>query len=111
MTGLLEAALRYAELGYAVFPCANALNPAPITRHGFKNASTDPETIADWWHRFPTACIGLATTGLVVIDVDGPANLWLTEERALELSRANGSNTARRLALCFPTPSWGLLAV
>lgn len=95
MTALLDAALRYAELGYAVFPCANAVEPAPLTRHGFNDASTDSDQISAWWNQFPTACIGLATAGLLVIDVDGPANPWLTEERALELSQAPTARTPR----------------
>ncbi len=31
MSALLEAAIRYADLGYAVFPCATGLNPTPPT--------------------------------------------------------------------------------
>ncbi len=95
MNALLEAALQYADLGYSVFPCKDALQPAPLTRRGFKDSTTDPEQIAAWWHQFPTACIGLATTGLLVVDVDGPANPWLTKERALELSQAPAARTPR----------------
>ena len=37
---LLSAAIRYAELGYPVFPCAPC-GKVPITVHGFKDATTD----------------------------------------------------------------------
>ncbi|MBS0210411.1 MAG: bifunctional DNA primase/polymerase [Planctomycetes bacterium] len=95
MVRLLEAAQRYAELGYRVFPCADGLNPAPLTRHGFKDASCDPDQIASWWGQFPSACIGLAADGLLVIDVDGENNPWLTPERAIELSIAPTARTPR----------------
>ena len=75
----LKAALRYAELGYRVFPCAPG-RKTPLTEHGFHDASTDPERIEQWWAQHPTANIGLATEGLVVVDVDGGANSWLRDE-------------------------------
>jgi hypothetical protein len=39
-------------------------------------ASTDPETLAAWWRRWPWANIGIATgapSGIIVVDVDRPA--------------------------------------
>lgn len=95
MSALLEAALHYAELGYPVFPCANGLKPTPLTRSGFKEASTDPAQIAAWWSQYPQASIGLATAGLLVIDVDGSGNPWLTTERALELAHTPTALTPR----------------
>lgn len=88
MSALLEAALRYAELGYPLFPCARALQPVPLTPHGFKNATTDPAQIERWWTEHPEACLGLATAGLLVVDIDGPDNPWLTDapEQALDLA-------------------------
>lgn len=95
MSNIVETALRYAELGYPVFPCANASNPAPLTRHGFKDASTDPQQIERWWRQFPNACIGLATAGLLVVDIDERDNPWLAHdpEKRLDLAAAPTSLT------------------
>lgn len=95
MSALLEAAIRYANSGYAVFPCVNGINPTPLTKRGFKDASTDPGQIESWWKRHPDANIGLATDDLLVIDVDGPKNSWLTKERADELGKAPIARTPR----------------
>ena len=67
---LLAAALWYADLGYPVFPCAPGDNK-PITKHGFHNATTDPEQIERWWAERPNANIGIPTQGLLALDVDG----------------------------------------
>lgn len=87
MNGLLEAAQRYAELGYPVFPCVPG-RKTPLTRNGFRDASTDAEQIEAWWQRYPNANIAIPTAGLVVIDVDGPENGWLADqpERLAELA-------------------------
>jgi len=68
---LLEAALRYARAGWWVFPCTPH-GKAPLTEHGFKQATTDETTIRAWWRRWPNANIGVATgpSGLLVVDVD-----------------------------------------
>jgi hypothetical protein len=77
--GFLEAALRYASLGYRVFPCAVGTKE-PLTEHGFHDATASPEQIERWWAQHPTANIGIATAGLLVIDIDGERNAWLTDE-------------------------------
>lgn len=79
MSRLLESAQRYAELGYAVFPCAPG-RKIPLTKNGFHDATSDLKQIEAWWQRYPNANVAIATAGLVVIDVDGPANAWLTDE-------------------------------
>lgn len=90
---LLEAALRYAELGYPVFPCGSGTK-TPLTEHGFKDATNDPDQIESWWSNHPTANIGIATEGLVVIDVEGGSN-WLLDdfEKQFDLSGAPMSIT------------------
>jgi hypothetical protein len=68
--GLLDEALAYAARGWPVFPCAGK---KPLTPHGFKDASTNPNVIERWWLRHPDANIALATgkdAGVFVIDVD-----------------------------------------
>ena len=46
---LMEAALAYAKLGYAVFPCF-AKSKKPQIRNGFKGATKQIEKqIEEWW--------------------------------------------------------------
>ena len=50
---LLDAALRYAEHGWYVFPLAED-SKEPITAHGHLGATTDAEQIHRWWTAHPT---------------------------------------------------------
>lgn len=70
---LLDAALRYTEQGFYVFPL-KPKGKIPITKNGFKDASNDVGQIKAWWKTYPNANIGIATgeiSNLLVIDVDG----------------------------------------
>ena len=93
---LLTAALRYAEMGYPVFPCAPG-GKAPLTEHGFHDATVDPEQIERWWAQHPSANIGIPTAGLVVIDIDGDGNRWPGDDpdRLLELAAGPMALTPR----------------
>lgn len=92
-TVLLNAALRYADLGYPVFPCAPG-GKVPITPHGFKDATTDAAQIESWWAEHPDANIGIPTAGLIVLDIDGTDNPWLGDmDRAQDLARSPMSLT------------------
>ena len=73
---LLDAALTYAAWGWKVFPL-KPQSKQPATRHGFKDAHTDPDRIRDWWTRHPDHNIGLPT-GLRfdVIDIDVPEGAY-----------------------------------
>jgi len=79
-----DAALHYAALGWPVFPCRE--KNQPLTTHGFKDASTNPAQIAEWWRRWPLAWIGVATGHtFAVLDID------LREDRnGLETLKALG---------------------
>lgn len=70
---LKDWALRYADIGFSVFPL-KPRGKAPATVNGFKDATTDKAQIGTWWDRCPDSNIGIATGavsgGLVVIDMD-----------------------------------------
>jgi hypothetical protein len=69
----LEAAIRYAQQGWFVFPIrANAKQP-PLTPHGCRDASKNLDQVRRWWARYADANIGVATgaaSGIVVLDID-----------------------------------------
>ena len=92
----LQAALAYAALGYKVFPLLRG-DKRPATEHGFHDATNDDEKIVEWWESNPFANVGLATEGMVVVDVDGEANPWLAEdhEKLASLSAAPIVRTPR----------------
>lgn len=50
-----KAAEVYAANGWQIFPC---IGKQPATKTGFSASSADPERIADWWSRMPSANIG-----------------------------------------------------
>src|ERR1017187_7404012 len=84
----LRSALRAVGRGWPVFPlygvskdgtcncgkrdCTDA-GKHPMTAHGFKDATTNQNTIRKWWKRYPRANVGIVTgvgSRLVVLDVD-----------------------------------------
>jgi hypothetical protein len=104
MTALLGAALGYAAWGIPVYPvhwprpthggaslaCSCPRGPScdrpakhPLLRHGVRDATTNPDRIGHWWHRWPQANLGLAT-GICfdALDVDGPAGLAAVRQLA-----------------------------
>lgn len=70
---LHDAAVAYARNGFAVFPCEPD-GKEPATKHGFKDATTNPKMVAAVWQDHPRCNIGIATGamsgGVFVIDVD-----------------------------------------
>jgi hypothetical protein len=98
---LTEAALRYAELGYPVFPLSPRSKLPRAGSHGLLDATTDAEQVAAWWRDEPTANIGIRTNGLIVIDPDlidkesndPKPNPWLTDDRARLLAAAPTQRT------------------
>lgn len=73
MSELFEAALKYAQMGLAVFPLQEK-GKEPATNNGFKDATTEERQIKLWWRKNPNYNIGIATGqksgGLVAIDMD-----------------------------------------
>lgn len=69
-TPFKDSAAVYARRGWPVFPCRPG-GKTPMTRNGFRDATTDPEVVADWACAAPTANIA-AATGVAVdaLDVD-----------------------------------------
>lgn len=66
------SAIDLAKRGFPVFPCI-ARGKKPITKTGFKEASTDPEQIQTWWTKYRGANLAIATGGgFFVLDIDGP---------------------------------------
>ena len=74
----LQTALALAEEhGIPVFPCKH--DKAPLTEHGFKDASRNIEQIAGWWEKHPEALVGVPTgsaSKILVIDVDPDGAEW-----------------------------------
>src|SRR5688500_13370749 len=94
MADWLQQVLRYAELGYRVFPCAPGAK-TPLAEHGFLDATSDTEQLDRWWTTWPNANVAIATAGLLVVDVDAADNPWLADdpEKQLELAAAPMSLT------------------
>jgi hypothetical protein len=109
MSNFLQAALELAELGNAVFPLLPC-GKTPLTKHGFKDATTDPNIITKWWTQWPDANIGLATghaSGCIVLDIDGADGNSSLEALKRELGPLPATCMARtgkgrHLYFCYP---------
>lgn len=93
---LLGAALVYAAREFRVFPvhsipadgicsCGDKDCPSPGKHPRIGDwpgkATTDEQTIREWWAKWPDANIGLVTQGLLVVDRDGEGNEWPGDEK------------------------------
>jgi hypothetical protein len=101
-----------AQRGFAVFPCT--IGKKPYVDHGLKEATTNPVQIDEWWQRWPTAGIAIATGAprrFFALDVDdyhdGEASLRaLLEREHAELPSTieviTGSGQGRHLYFWHP---------
>lgn len=97
MNQLHAAALAYAQQGIYVFPC-RPRDKRPLTANGFKDATTDRDTVNAFWTRHPNANLGidLGRSGLLAVDIDGPEalepfrELDLPETRIITTGRPEG---------------------
>lgn len=67
-----DLAQHYAACGFPVFPC-DPKTKAPLTRHGFKDATRERAAIAAYWAEHPGAMIGMPTgqaSGVFALDLD-----------------------------------------
>ena len=72
---MLEYALKYAALGWAILPCEPGTKRpvSALATNGVHSASSDEATIREWWTARPDANIGLACgkpSGVVALDLD-----------------------------------------
>jgi len=129
LSRLLAAALRYATLGWPVLPmhtptgdggCScrppscDAIGKHPKLRRGLHDASLDAGQLRIWWRRWPAANVGVVTgaaSGLVGLDVDGPAGAAALARLQLDhgpLPATRRQVTARGEHLLFAHPGWQL---
>ena len=111
---LLSAALDYAARGWAVFPChsvtpsggctcgkTDCSNPGKhplgkLTPNGLKDATTDAQTIREWWEQAPHANIAIRTGGeLIVLDIDGEEAFESIRERSKHLGELPETRSAK----------------
>jgi hypothetical protein len=110
----LDTALWLARHGIPVFPCHPGTDPTdpndpdckkPLTKRGFKDASTEEHEIRRWWTQWSNALIGVPTgppSGLLVIDID-PAGIDFLLEHA-ELDTGRRHCTRRGFHFIFSMP-------
>ena len=78
-------ALCCAARGWPVFPLI-AGRKEPLTPNGFKAAACDPDSISQWWTRWPDANVGIAT---------GLSRGWLCSTSTPRAAARNHSMTSK----------------
>ncbi len=85
---ILDAALEYASRGWSVIPISREKHPLVEWKAATREELTNPETIKNWWRKYPSANVAIVTGkrsgGLVVIDLDIDDDKGLDGVAALE---------------------------
>lgn len=104
----LIAALRYAAADWPVFPCQPG-SKVPFPRsNGVKDATTDPDTITDWWSRCPTANVAIATGGSAPDVLDFDVKKGAPGRQSYERLRDAGLLTGAHAVVGTPSGGWHL---
>lgn len=77
---VINALMALVDKGLPCFPCH--FDKKPATPHGYKNATSNRESVIDLWRRYPGPLIGVPTgelSGLDVLDIDrrSAGDTWL----------------------------------
>lgn len=78
VNNLLDYALKYAGLGWSIFPIEPGGKKPLIKWEKFQKEQATSEQIGRWWKKYPNANIGLVTgmiSNLVVMDIDSMAGI------------------------------------
>lgn len=101
MSSLPKFALGYARLGWEVFPLANR-GKTPTTRRGVLDATSDEETVKQWWTSRPEANIGARPPeGTLVLDIDSAEAMMMLRHLDYDLPTTVTAKTARGLHLWY----------
>ena len=103
MMTLGEAAVWYAERGFAVFPIGPRGKMPLISKadggSGFLDATDNMAQVREWWEAVPDANVGIAlgraSHDLVVVDIDGAKGQATIRDRELHLPQTVLARTGR----------------
>ena len=109
MSKMYNAAVNYAQNGWAVFPLAVGSKIPMKGSGGVKDATTDVDLVATMWETDPYANIGLAcgeVSGIFVVDVDvnhksGADGFKSLEDAGIELPPTLAARTPNGGVHCF----------
>lgn len=108
MVNVLEAALRYQQLGFAVYPLAPMTRTPLKGSHGYKDATKDPEQAKAWWGPHPEYNIGIGLDGVLVFDIDMGHKSEANGNESLAKLSADGRADQIPSTYIEATPSGGL---